>query len=479
MSLKKRAFAGVKWTGISTLGTTAIQALEIIILARLLKPEEFGMMAMVMVVIGFAQGYADMGISAAIIHRQDITERQLSSLYWTSVSAGIAVFVLTLITAPVIAFFFKEPGLTGLLRVAAASFVISAFGSQFQVLLQKELRFNTLAALEVMNALVTAGSAVVLAALGYGVWSIVWASLLGAGFRAAFLMANGFPRWRPGLLLSRRELKGFLSFGLYQTGERSINFFNSRVDQILVGRLLGAEALGFYNFAFNLVVQPTLRINPILTRVAFPVFSMVQTDDDRLRRGYIKLLHAVSLVNAPVIFGLSVVAPMAVPMIFGEKWQPAIPLLQIMCVYAFIRSTGNPVGSLVLARGKADLSFKWNLALLAVVAPVVYLAGRAGGLIGIALGLACMQACLAAANYIFLVRPLIGRCLVEYVRAILRPAVLAVLMCLPVVLFGMVAPKSPWSLAAQVCLGFLSFGFLVFRFERDIIREFGRLFGPR
>src|SRR5262249_36314737 len=154
--------------------------------------------------------------------------------------------------------------------------------------------------------------------------------------------------------------------------ERSINYLSERLDQLLIGTLLGARSLGFYNFAFNLTGRPIWRINPILTRVAFPIFSAVQHDREKLRRGYLRLLSLLTTINAPLLIGLATLAPVAVPLVFGRKWTDSIILIQILSLVTLSRSVGNPIGSLQLAKGRADLGFKWNAFFLLVSVPAIY-----------------------------------------------------------------------------------------------------------
>ncbi|MCD5406439.1 MAG: MOP flippase family protein [Desulfotomaculum sp.] len=205
-------------------------------------------------------------------------------------------------------------------------------------------------------------TAISTALIGQGVFALVWGALANAAARTLFLLVVGLKNWRPAWRFKISDIRSFVSFGLYQLGERTINFLNSKLDTILIGSLLGAQALGFYTLAWNLIIQPLQKLNPIITRVAFPVFAKLQDDNARLKRGYMSTLNILSAMNFPYFFGLAVVAPLLVPVVFGMQWLPSILLMQILCVVGLLRSTGNPIGSLLLAKGRADWGFKWNLA---------------------------------------------------------------------------------------------------------------------
>lgn len=477
MGLKSHAAVGVRWTTLSSVFTTASEVLRTIVLARFLSPVDFGLMAMVTVVTGFAQMYTDLGISAAIIHRQDATKDHLSSLYWLNIFTGLAVFGVVWVCAPCIPLFFREPRLLPLLKVVAIVFLITPLGSQFELLLQKELSFRVLAKQEIVASLGSTILACVCAVAGLGVWALVYSFLGGIILKTALLVRIGFARFQPSLHFRRSDLKGYIGFGLYQIGERSINYLSQRLDQIVIGPLLGAQALGFYSFAFNLSCKPIWRINPILTRVAFPLFSKVQDDRERLRRGYVKLLSFLSIVNAPLLIGLAAVAPWAVPTIFGAKWAKSIVLIQILSLVSLLRSLGNPIGSLQLAKGRADLGFKWTLFCLVVSVPAIFGGGHLGGATGIAVALLLLQIFLQVPAYLYLVRSLIGECAREYSSAILKPFVTASAMALTVIfvpplLSGL---SGILVLTVQLAIGGSAYLLLLRLFHTEVFLEFRNL----
>lgn len=417
MGLKEKTVSGVKWSGISMGAVTALQFATLAILARLLSPADFGLMGMIMVVIGFAQAFADMGISNAIIHRQDTTKDQLSSLYWLNILAGVILFCAVCASTPLVVGFYHEPRLTRLLYLTALVFLITPLGQQFQILLQKELKFDGLAKIEITTAVVNSTVTIGAAFAGLGVYSLIWGQLAGTTVKVALLCGIGWRKWRPSLHFAKQDLKGYVSFGLYQMGERSINYLNSNLDYLLIGSMLGARALGYYTLAYNLIIRPSTMINPVITKVAFPVFSLIQSETDKLRRGYLKVLQLLAMVNFPMMVGLAVVAPVAVPLIFGDQWLPSVILIQILTIVGLLRSTGNPVGSLLLAKGRADLGFKWNLGLTVTQIPGLYLGAKLGGAVGVAIAFSILMVFYSILNYLVLIRTLLGPCLREYLQS--------------------------------------------------------------
>jgi O-antigen/teichoic acid export membrane protein len=442
MTLKQKAVSGVKWSGISMGAVTVLQFVTLAVLARLLSPVDFGLMGMIMVVIGFAQAFADMGISNAIIHRQDATKDQLSSLYWLTIFSGIIVFCVVCASTPLIVGFYRESRLPNLLYLTALIFLITPFGHQFQILLQKDLKFDSLAKIEIAIAVINFTVATGSAFSGLGVYSLIWGQLAATTTKVALLCGVGWRRWPLSFHFKKRDIKGYLSFGLYQMGERSINYLNSNLDFLLIGSMLGASALGYYTLAYNLIIKSTSMINPVITKVAFPVFSHIQNETEKLRWGYLKVLQLLSTVNFPIMVGLTGIAPVVVPVIFGEKWLPSIILIQILAVVGLLRSTGNPVGALLLAKGRADLGFKWNLGLLVTQIPGLYLGAKLGGMVGVAIAFLILMVVYSIFNYLILIRTILGPCLREYIRTMWPALWMSVVMAVTVFIAGLIFQNS-------------------------------------
>jgi len=361
--------------------TTVLRFATLAILARLLSPEDFGLMGMVTVVTGFAMAFADMGLSNAIIQRQQTSRGQLSSLYWANLMAGTAICAAIFISTPLVVGFYKEPRLTGILRLAALGFLIIPFGQQFQALLQKNLQFNILARVEILAVACGSGASIGFALGGWGVYSLVLGQLINSAVRTLNLLLIGLRTARPSWHFDWRDLKDYFGFGAYQMGERAVNYFGANLDTLLIGRFLGAEALGFYSLAYRLVILPLVYINPVITRVAFPTFAKIQEDNNRLRNAYLKMMSMLSLAISPIVIGFFAIAHPMVMAFFGEKWLPSVPLIQLLAGVGLLKALTNPVGALVLAKGHADIGFKWNIVTTMVNLLVFMLVVRKGTLI--------------------------------------------------------------------------------------------------
>lgn len=362
MTLKKQAINGVKWTSISMIIVTAAQFSQIAVLARYLDPADFGLMAVIMVVIGFSQAFQDMGISNAIIQRKNITHTQLSSLYWLNIASGITLTIIIVAISPLVALFYDEPRITELIVILSSVFILVAIGNQYRVLCQKALAFRTMEIINVVAATASLVVAIALAMQNFGVMSLVLAMVTQAGVASVLFLWVGLHRYhKPSLIYRHSELKGFYGFGLYQMGERSINYITANADKLLIGKLVGMNAVGFYNLAWQLIIFPLAKINPIVNKVAFPVYSKVQNDPVALNRYYSFNVKILSIATMPLLAFLFFFSHEVVLVVFGERWGITAGLLPALALVGIIKALGNPGGAIILALGRADVGFWWNV----------------------------------------------------------------------------------------------------------------------
>ena len=407
-------------------GKAALQFLQIAILARLLAPADFGLMALVTAVIVFAQIFTDMGVSNAIIHHQQVSHEELSSLYWLNVVAGAVMVLLVMIVSSFVAGFYDTPALQPLLILISVYFLIVAMGQQLGVMAEKELRFSMLARIELVSAFAGFVVSVSWAWIDPSVTALIVGMLFSAITLTVLfwlLLANG---WRPLWRLRFGEISHFLSFGGYTMANNLVNTFNLQADILIGGRFLSASSLGVYSLPRDLSLRVANVINPVVTRVGLPVMAKAQHDRTFLKSVYLKTMRMTSSVNFPVYLAIVAFAPEMVALLFGSQWNDAIPLLRILALWGLLRSTGNPVGSLVFAVGRADLQFKWNLALAFIVLPAVWVGAHYGNL-GLALAMTLLSLFLVWPAWFVLVRPLCGAGFGEYSRQLIVPLGVALL----------------------------------------------------
>lgn len=373
--------SSVKWSAVSQISRLGAQLLGLTILARLLPSADFGLIAMAVVVTGFAGLFRDFGTAAAVIQKAEISDRLLDTVFWFNVALGCAIAVVIVFAAPAIAWGFGEPRLTTVLLALAVVFPISGLGAVHQALLERASRFRPLALLESTAAFLGLGSAVLAAFAGWGVYSLVAQTLVTALVNTTGLWLNS--GWRTKWQMETRELKQLMGFSGNLVGYNVFNYFVRNADNVLIGRFLGASDLGYYSMAYKLMLWPLQNISGVLGRALFPALSRMQGETARLAESYVRVTAAVVLITAPLMFGLFVLREPFVATILGERWQPVAELLFWLAPVGFMQSIGTMVGSLYLASGRTDVMFKWGIfaGLLAILAFVI---GLQWGLEGVA-----------------------------------------------------------------------------------------------
>jgi O-antigen/teichoic acid export membrane protein len=470
----------VKWTAASSIVTAVTQFTQVAMLARLLQPSDFGLMAMILIVFNFAQAYSDLGIGNAVIQRQDATTEQLSSLYWVNIIAGGLAFVIMACSTPLIVALYHEPSLYPLVPMSALALLIGSFGTQFQLLLQKSLQFKILATIEIATVVIVAIIVITAALAGLGVFALVIGQLTGKVISCSLLVSIGWRRWQPMFHLSWSDLDGYLSFGLYQMGERMLSIIYSKTDQLLIGALLGAEALGYYSLAWNIIFQPWSRINPIFTRVMFPLFARIQNETERLKRGYMMMIRIVALLSAPILLGFAAIAPLLVPVLYGPNWTPVILLAQIISGVGLIGAISNPIGTLILARGRADFTFVWTLGAVIVQIPGIFVGIYLGGLIGVALAVLVLHIVYLIAEYWLLIGRILDPSFGKYLVSAATPTLLAAVMAMIVWMIpNYVSASDVTMLLVQIGVGVLIYTVLTLMFQRSLIFELLAVVGLR
>ncbi|TAA66473.1 MOP flippase family protein [Planococcus salinarum] len=475
-SLKSKAVKSVKHTSLAMIITSLLQVLQLIILGRILGPAVFGVIALVQIVIQFAQMYIDMGLSDAIIQKEKISKKNMSGLYWFSLGIGLVMCLSMIAVAPLVAMIFQQEQLTGLIRMISLSFLILPFGLQFQTIASKHLEFEKISRYEIISSffgvMVTISAAVFFSA---GAWSLVFGHISASLIRTIPWVIIGFknPETRPELTFSWEGIREYVVFGAYRLGTTTINFFNTKVDQILVGIMMGPQILGFYSMAMNLIMQPIQKLNPMINRVAFPVFSQIQNDRARLQKGYLFIIKLIMTINAPMYAGLAVLAPYVIPLLLGEEWTRIVIIVQILCVYALFRAMGNPSGSLLIATGKIEWSFYWQLFQLFIIPVVLYFSSLTGSIVMVALSMTLLRFVLFFVNYAIRLRFIIGNCLGEMLKAIFTPIGHSLLMVgiLQWVISRMENLPYANILIISIPAGIFIYMLLILIFQKELIRE--------
>jgi len=383
MNLKQQAFNGVKWTTFSSVINAILQLAQLMILARYLSPHDFGLLSILMVVVGFSRVFVDFGLSKAIIYKKNISNSQLSTLYWLNILLSVCIFIILYFISSFIANFYNESMLESLIILISSSLVIQAFGQQFRTLFQKELQFNILAKIDIFAAIISFIVAICLAINGFGIYALVYPILIMALIKSILLVYIGLQHHKPKFVFNILEVKEFLSFGSYTVGNGIVSTIATQIDVLIIGKLLGTETLGLYSIIKELILRPAQLINPIITKVAFPTMSKVNHDINQVRRIYLKLINYISSVNFPIYIASFILAQEIITIFLGEKWLNGVEIFQILSIWGLVRSISSPIGTLIMSLGKPQYEMYFNVFIMFYMPCVLFLV-IPFGIIGVA-----------------------------------------------------------------------------------------------
>lgn len=374
--IRRTALEGVLWTASSQIARQILQVGLTAVLARCIAPSDFGLIGMTAVTLACIAPLNELGLGAALVQRKEITPGHPAAVFWFQVgAAAIAAGVLSL-AAPAVASFFHRDDLVGLLRIMCWSLPLGAAAAAPQALLLRSLRFGSVAVIEALSLAGAGAVAVGLALAGWGVWALVAQAICGAAVTAALLLWTA--RFNPLARSSRPRpihVRELAHFSAPLTGSQILNFASRNVDNILIGKFLGAEALGYYGMAYRVMMYPLQRVSGVVGRISFPAFSTMQDDVPRIRKAYLKTVQCISIVTFPMMAAVMVTAPELTRTVFGPAWGPAAPLIAVLSLAGMCGSVGTTVGAIFLARGRTDLMLRWE-----IIASLTYIAAFVTGL---------------------------------------------------------------------------------------------------
>lgn len=361
MGLKEKTIGSLKWNTIATILTMIIGILQVAILTHLLDKTDFGLIAIATMVISFTDIFAEMGITAALIHKQNISRDEYSSVYWLNIAMSLILCLITILIAPLVALFYNEPNLILIIRLLALKIVFSAFGKIFQTIKTKKLEFGFISKIRVLTSLVGLIIATLFAFYGYGVLSLVYGQLAQFFFNQGIYAVVGLKQVRVRLHFSFTEVKDVLSIGSFQLGTQLLDFIAARLDVFLIGRFFSMEQLGVYNMAKELIVKPFLIINSITTNVFSAAFARIQSDIDLVITNYKRLIKTVSMVSMPIYAIMFVFADLLVSILYAPSFSDVAVFIRIFALMGICSSLTSQGSAIMIAMGRTDLGLKWTI----------------------------------------------------------------------------------------------------------------------
>jgi O-antigen/teichoic acid export membrane protein len=394
----------------------------IVVLARLLSPHDYGLIGMVTVVVGFAEMFKDGGLSMATVQKEQISHEQISTLFWLNFLISAALGLCIFASSPLVSRFYGKPELTAITAALSATFLISGLTLQHQALLQRHMRFGALAIVQIASQVTTVAVTIVLACFGWRYWALVGGTLAQA--LSSTLLTFFFCPWIPGRMHKGVGVRNMLKFGGYWTGFNCVNYFTRNADNILIGKFIGAEALGIYGRAYQMLMLPILMTSGSLSNVAVPALCRVSGDQERLHHYYLHILYMLSLVSSPFACLAFIVSNDIVFIVLGPTWSSVGDVFRYLAIGGLLQPLIFTQSWLHLATGRSDRVFIWGL----IGTPIIV----GSFLIGLIWGIKGVAFCYSIAIYIATIGSLAyaGKCVnLSFKRitsAVFRPLVACV-----------------------------------------------------
>lgn len=356
------------------------QTIATLVLARLLLPADFGLMAIALIIINALSLFRDMGFNQALIHRRHDLDVAADTAFFMTPVLGLLLAAITFIAAPVAASLFGNPDATSIIRVLAVCLIISSFGMVPATMLERDLRFRRKVLPDSLPVIGYSAAALIAAAYGMGVWSLVVAEIVRSLLVATVIWP--FTLWRPRLRFSMPVARQLIAYGRHIVGAGIAIFFFTNADNAAIGRWLGTEQLGFYVLAFTLGAMPLTQFAYSINRVLFPSFTFLQHSRGSLAEAYGKTLAVVGTLAAPITLATALLGPAFLHLLYGDKWEGSITSLQILAFYGFFRAGGGSAGEILKSLGKprqlAMVTYIQLLLVLVCLYPAVIFGGIAG-----------------------------------------------------------------------------------------------------
>ncbi|HEY2963688.1 MAG TPA: lipopolysaccharide biosynthesis protein [Pyrinomonadaceae bacterium] len=357
-----------------SIGATAI-------LARLLSPQDYGLIGMVAVFTGFVSMFKDLGLSLATVQRAEISYEQISTLFWVNVTLSAAITAVMFALAPVIGWFYSEPRLVLITMATAAGFIFGGLAVQHEALLKRQMRFYALSAIAFLSMMIGYAVGIILAWRGAGYWALVFSqlALLASNTMGVWLVC----RWRPGRPQRNSGVRSMLSFGGNVTGYALVNYVSKNCDNLIVGRIFGPQPLGLYSKAVQLLGLPTDQINEPLATVSIPALSRLADSPERYRQAYLRIMEKVIMLTMPAVTLMLATSDWLVRIVLGSQWSDTARIFVFMGVAGLFQPVASTGGWLLVSQGRVRDMLRWSL-INAPISIISIVAGLRWGVVGVA-----------------------------------------------------------------------------------------------
>ncbi|UVF18399.1 lipopolysaccharide biosynthesis protein [Microvirga terrae] len=379
-NLSRIAIRGGAFMGFSQAVKVGSQFLSVILLARLLTPEDFGLVASVGPIIVFISLFQDLGLQQALVQKDKLDNLQISDVFWASTAAGVICSIIVVLISPLVASFYSDPRLIAVTSASAIPLLIGSLCSIPLSILNRNLRFRTLATIEVISIAVGLITALASAIIGMRYWSLlISTSASSLTTLVASWVSSRYTPMKPRFRMDRE----IISFGAGLTGFNFLNFFSRNLDNVLIGKFHGSVELGYYDRAYKLMVFPLQTISGPLSRIMIPILSRFQTNQVKFREIYLFSAQILCFVAVPGLASLVIISDTFVDILFGERWAPIAPVFFWLGLAGLLQPLGNSTGWVFISLGRTKAMFYWGI-YSSIVTVGSILVGLQGGSVGVA-----------------------------------------------------------------------------------------------
>jgi O-antigen/teichoic acid export membrane protein len=473
--LAKAAVKGASWTYVAFYSGKFVVLLSTIFLARLLTKSDFGVVGYALTVIGFLDTVKDLGINASLIYHKD--DRVVNTAFWLNIASGATLFAVIWMLAPFVGVFFNDDRAIDVTRILALNFPLASLGATHEALLIKNLAFSKKFVPEFLKAISKGGVSISLAYMGFGPWSLIVGQLTGT--IVAVIALWWIVGWRPEFSFNLGFARSLLNFGLSMVAMNIVSVLAQDVDYLLIGRYLGADALGVYTLAFRIPELVILQFCATVAQVIFPIFTKIREDEETLRIGFLETTRYVALVTTPLGVGMALLAEPFVLALFGEKWIEVAPVLQAIAIYSFFLSLGFNAGDIYKAQGRPILLTYISILQLIILTPLMFWAVTGPSDIVVVGWVQVFVSFVISVVYLVVALRMLKVSFGRLASVLKTPVVPAIAMSLS--MLGILHLIGEWSVWFQLVIGMFSGGVVylsaLYLFEREIVLQAIRLFG--
>jgi O-antigen/teichoic acid export membrane protein len=383
--MRGRVLGGLAWTGGSQVVGQIARVLAAVALARLLSPHDYGLAALALVYASLVLVFSDLALGAAVVQRKHLSEDDKCSAFWLSVGAGVVFTIIGAGLSGAVAAFYGEPDAAALCAVLSLSFIITSLATTHEALLLRDMRYAPLEQRVMIATIAGAVAGIVVALYTRDAWAIIAQQLAHATVSTILLWA--LSDWRPRFRVSKESLRSLSSFSGFLVGHRLLWYAHRNADNVMIGRFLGASALGAYTLAYNIMLVPMSRIAGPVQKVLGPAFARMQDEPERMMDAWVRAVRLVGTLSVPALLGLIVVAPDFVTVVLGPKWAAAAPIIQVLAWVGILQSLQSITTDVLQARGRTSVIFRFTIFFTAAHV-TAFAIGLQWGVVGVAAGYA-------------------------------------------------------------------------------------------